>query len=551
MASAEETRAAEGARPGGWLRTAFALAFLWLLYSAPGAVTAGDWRLLRLPLEGVALALLLAAVPPRIARPLLWPLAVLAALAGLLQILDRATAALLGRPLNPVLDLELLPKLAELVQGAIGTPAALALLLASLLLLVALLAGTRWALGAFARLQAPRLALPALALLLIAWQLPANAGLPGPVSAHLTPTLAEQGRRTLAMLNERSTFGAAAARDPLAEAPPADPFARLGGADLLVVFIESYGRAAVEDPRYAETTRAALERLEEAAESRGFAAATGWSRAPTIGGQSWLAHASFLSGLWVDNQIRYAVLVGSGRRLLPHFLEGAERGGERESVLVMPAIVRHWPEAGFMGFQRRYFAEDLGYAGAPYNWVTMPDQYTLSAFETRERSGGGAPLFALLALISSHAPWTPIAPVLDDWDAIGDGEIFSRWADEGDPPEVLWRDPDQVREHYALSIDYVLRSLAGYLEWKGERPFLMIALGDHEAGGIVAGPEATRDVPVHLFASDPEFLEPFAEWGYTRGTRPDPEGQVTPMDAFRDFLLQAYSGRAAEAATRP
>lgn len=547
MASVQETRAAQRPRPGGWFRATLALAFLWLLYSLPGALTAGDWRLLRLPLEAVVLALLLAALPPRIARPLLWPLAALAALAALLQVLDRATAALLGRPLNPVLDLELLPKLAELVEGAIGTPAALALLLATLLLLVALPLGTRWALGVFAGLRAPRLTLPALALVLIAWQLPPNAGLPGPLSAHLTPTLADQGRRTLAMLNERATFGATAASDPLAEAPPAGPFSRLGEADLLVVFIESYGRAAVEDPRYADTTQAALERLAEAAESRGFAAATGWSRAPTIGGQSWLAHASFLSGLWVDNQIRYAVLVASERRLLPHFLEG----GERESVLVMPAIVRPWPEADFMGFRRRHFAADLGYAGAPYNWVTMPDQYTLAAFEKRERDGSSPPLFALLALISSHAPWTPIAPVLDDWDAIGDGAIFSRWADEGDPPEVLWRDPERVREHYALSIDYVLRSLAGYLEWKGERPFLMIALGDHEAGGIVAGPDATRDVPVHLFASDPEFLEPFAEWGYTQGTRPDPEGQVTPMDAFRDFLLQAYSDNTAEAATRP
>lgn len=547
MASAQETRAAEGTRPGGWLQAALALAFLWLLYSLPGAATAGDWRLLRLPLEALLLAALLVALPRRIARPLVWPLALLAAFAALLQILDRVTAALLGRSLNPVLDLELLPKLAELVQGAVGTPAALALLLACLLLLAALLLATRWSLGVLARLRAPRLALPALALTLIAWQLPGSAGLPSPVSAHLTPTLLDQGRRTLAMLDERATFGATAARDPLAEAPPADPFARLGEADLLVVFIESYGRAAVEDPRYADTTRAALDRLQAAAETRGFAAATGWSRAPTIGGQSWLAHASLLSGLWVDNQIRYAVLVSSGRRLLPHFLEGSGR----ESVLVMPAIVRAWPEADFMGFQRRYFADDLGYAGAPYNWVTMPDQYTLAAFETRERAAGGPPLFAMLALISSHAPWTPIAPVLDDWDAIGDGAVFSRWADEGDPPEVLWRDPERVREHYALSIDYVLRSLAGYLEWKGERPFLMIALGDHEAGGIVAGPEASRDVPVHLFASDPEFLEPFAEWGYIEGTRPDPEGQVTPMDAFRDFLLEAYSGSTAEAATRP
>ena len=34
-----------------------------------------------------------------------------------------------------------------------------------------------------------------------------------------------------------------------------------------------------------------------------------------------------------------------------------------------------------MGFDRILAAADLGYRGLPFNWVTMPDQFTLAAFD--------------------------------------------------------------------------------------------------------------------------------------------------------------------------
>lgn len=42
------------------------------------------------------------------------------------------------------------------------------------------------------------------------------------------------------------------------------------------------------------------------------------------------------------------------------------------------------------GYDQIYAADNLGYAGTPFYWVTMPDQYTLSAFQTRERKPGHA-----------------------------------------------------------------------------------------------------------------------------------------------------------------
>src|SRR3546814_10947938 len=89
-----------------------------------------------------------------------------------------------------------------------------------------------------------------------------------------------------------------------------------------------------------------------------------------VGGQSWRAHGSVLSGLWIDDQRRYDSLMASDRRTLVH---GFRRAGWR-TVAAMPAITMPWPEGDYFGFDTVYAAADLGYRGDHFNWGTMPDQ---------------------------------------------------------------------------------------------------------------------------------------------------------------------------------
>jgi len=521
-------------RLAGALWPGAALALLWLLYSLPGTVTSGDGRMLQLPVEPFLAAALLMLAGPGPRRSWVLPLASVAGLAGVVQILDQALGHGLGRPLNPVLDAALAPRLVELATGAVG-PWITALIVAGLVLaLLGLFLALAWA-GAV--LAAPGRRAAGLGLLLVTlggWQLGAS----GPFSAHLGPTLAAIAERSAESWQDRRRFARELARAPFGPAPQPRP--ALEGHDVIVVFIESYGRQALADARYTPEVRPALDRLEAAAGAADLALRSGWAEAPTIGGQSWLSHASFLSGLAVTNQIRHGMLMEDPPPLLSHIFAGA---GWR-SVLVMPAITRPWPEAGRLGFEVRRFADDLGYAGAPYNWVTMPDQYTLHAFEEGERRGeegerrGEAPpLFAMLALISSHAPWTPLPPVLDDWSRIGDGRLFSRWADAGDPPEILWLDRARVRQQYAKAVAYSLRSLAAYLEHMRDGPFLMIAMGDHEAGAIVSGAGRRSIVPVHLIASDPGLLDGLAPEGFVAGAVPEAEAPVRPMRRLGRMIL--------------
>ena len=125
------------------------------------------------------------------------------------------------------------------------------------------------------------------------------------------------------------------------------------------------------------------------------------------------------------HQYHYDLLVQSERLTLIRAFAAA---GHR-SIAVKPAITRRWLAGERLGYARVYAAADLGYQGPPYSWVTMPDQFTLAALE-RLRQAGGPPLFAEVSLISSHAPWTPLPVLLDDWSAIGDGRIYERWLDE-------------------------------------------------------------------------------------------------------------------------
>ena len=131
--------------------------------------------------------------------------------------------------------------------------------------------------------------------------------------------------------------------------------------------------------------------------------------------------------------------------------------------------------------------------------------------------------------------------MLEDWAAIGDGSVFSRWADEGDPPEVVWRDAERVRMQYTRAIDYVLGVLASYAANFVDDRTLLILVGDHQPAPLITGEGASRDVPIHVIGGDPALLAPFVARGFAPGMRPPADAPATRMDGFRDFFLEAFS----------
>ena len=306
---------------------------------------------------------------------------------------------------------------------------------------------------------------------------------------------------------------------------------------MIFAFVESYGRSSIDNPTYAPTTVAALVEIGAKLEAGDLVARSAWLTSPTVGGQSWLAHSTLLSGLWVDSQGRYGALMSSRRKTL---LRLAAENGWR-SVGIMPAITQPWPEASFYGYTEVLAAKDLGYKGLPFNWVTMPDQYTWSAFERMELAPADrTPVFAEVALISSHAPWTPI-PWLVPWEAVGDGGIFDMQASAGDTPEKVWSDHDRVRDQFRQAVDYALRTIGEFALRRADTAPLIVVLGDHQPAPFVSGADTNRDVPVHVIG-DAATIAALDGWGWADGMVADAVSPVWRMDMFRDRFLSAFSG---------
>ncbi|TPE47569.1 LTA synthase family protein [Amaricoccus solimangrovi] len=517
------------------------IALLWLGLILPdraAEIAPGALAVFPLELPPVLLGLMLLRGRALTAARLLLA-AVLVALAAL-RGADIAAYAAFARPFNPALDGELIPAAARLSAGTIGTPLTLLLCLALAAAILGLGLALWWAAGRVARLGPARgrarAGLAALFLLALVPPALALAGRPAPLGdARATRLAAEHLRDTLAARADLARFRREAARDPYAATPPAAILPALAGHDIFVVFVESYGRTALENPLYRPATEARLAAAEGELARAGLAARSGWLTAPMIGGQSWFAHGTLLSGLRIDSQARYGALIASPRLTFPRL---ARRAGWR-SVAVMPAITLAWPEARYFGYDTVLVAKDLGYRGEPFNWVTMPDQFTLASFERQALDPAPRPpVIAEIALISSHAPWTPIPPLIP-WAEVGDGTVFDRWATTGESPEVLWRDPEKVRAQYGRAIDYALATTFSFAARRAGTAPLLIVLGDHQPAEFVSGGIGGQDVPVHVIGP-PELVDRLAGWGWTPGLRPAAAVAPRPMAAFRDRFLAAF-----------
>ena len=510
-------------------------------WAAPGMVPT-----LWIALESLALVVLFAFLPRRgWSLALALGVALLVVVTGLIGLGDATARMSLSRPLNLYLDAQLLSAVFNLLTGTMGRGVAV---LAGIGAVVVPL-GVAAVLG---HLLAPPKRVPRLVggtragaatvvvILLLGVGVRASDRASAAVGFPGVRLLVDQTRFFAALQAEREAFTAELTERTEGFSDTPGLFDRLGGSDVLLAFVESYGMTALDDPRYAPVVRPRLQELEERLEAAGLHVATGSLVAPSQGGQSWLGHASVLSGLWLGNQMRYDLLLSSGRTTL---VDDFRSAGYRTAAL-MPAITLAWPEGVLFRYDEIYAFDDIGYAGPPLNWVTMPDQFTWSFLEhsVRDADTDRKPLFAEIGLISSHAPWTPILPVLDEWDGIGDGSVFEPWRDVGEQPEDLWRDADRVREHYAMSIDYALHAMIGYAERYVGSDALLIVLGDHQPAPLITGDGVPRTVPVHVISGDPDLVRPFLDWGFRPGAFPDPEVDPLGMDYFRPWFVGAFSG---------
>jgi hypothetical protein len=496
------------------------------------------------PLEalvGVAILLLL----PVWARPAIATLfGVAVGLLALMKLLDMGLLGILGRPFNPVVDWGLLEDGMRFLAGAIGALPAIGCLAAVVVFSTVVIIVMTWSVQRLSRSLARHDAVVTRTVIVVAALWLAAAVLeiqvvPGvPLASESSAMyLKDRGLARNAEIRgqqESATLGAA---DPFASTPSDELLTALRGKDVIVCFVESYGRSAVEDPEFAPGVNAVLDAGNQQLRSRGFDSRSAFLTSSTLGGGSWLAHGTFLSGLWTDSQQLYDELQSSQRLTLTRAFR---RAGWR-TVAVMPGNDAPWQQSEFLGYDRAYDAKDLGYRGPRFSWASMPDQYTLFRFERTEHAATNRqPVMAEITLVSSHAPWEPV-PRLVDWTNMGDGSVFDGMARTDDPPQaILTRPPGRVQADYGVAIEYSLSSLISYVQTYGDKNLVLIVLGDHQPSPIVTGYGVSRDVPISIVTQDQSVLNRISSWGWHDGLKPGPQAPVWRMDAFRDRFLTAF-----------
>jgi hypothetical protein len=342
-----------------------------------------------------------------------------------------------------------------------------------------------------------------------------------------------------AELRDRAVFNRALAHDPYAATPGSDLLRDLRGKDVLLVFVESYGRVAVDGTWFAPSVNRTLASSTAQLGAMGYSARSGWLRSPTFGGISWLAHSTLQTGLWIDSQQRYdSVLSGDRFNLSQAF----QRAGWR-TVSDIPSDDGAWEQGRrFYGFQHMYNSRNVGYVGPRFSYARIPDQYTFKEFAERELQGHARkPVMGEIDLVSSHTPWTPL-PKMVPWNQIGDGSVYDGMHPAHSSLLDLIGGPDQQR-NYARSIRYSLRSLVSFVRHAQDKKLVMVVLGDHQPNTNVSGTGVSHDVPISLVAHDPSVLQHISGWGWTSGLRPDAHVPVLPMDRFRDRFLKAFGSR--------
>jgi hypothetical protein len=502
----------------------------------------------RLPLEPLLLLAVLLAVPPRLA-PLRAALAVTAGcllgLVAVLKLLDMGFIAAMNRPFDPLIDWRYAGSLVDLVRDSVGDGPGTALLLLAAVVVVALLVLVPLAVVRISRVAVTRrrAAWRVISALAASWLLLSVLDVPvgsAPVATRDTSSYVYGTvSRIPSELRDQREFETAARRDPLGAVPPRELLAGLRGKDVLLVFVESYGRVALEDPSLAPGVRAVLERGDGQLDEAGFDSRSAFLTSPTFGALSWLAHATLQSGLWVDSQQRYDVLVTSPRLTLSRLFG---RAGWR-TVADVPANDRDWPQGEFYGFDRVYDSRNVGYRGPRFGYPTMPDQYTLDAFHRLELADADRrPVMAEIDLITSHAPWSR-TPRMVDQASVGDGSVFLGMPEQLPSESDIWPSPERVRAAYGDSIEYSLTALLTFISTYGDDDLVVVMLGDHQPATIVSGHDAGRDVPVTLLSRDAGVLARTSGWGWEEGLLPSSGAPVWRMDAFRDRFVAAYRGR--------
>ena len=449
--------------------------------------------------------------------------------------------ALYGRPINLYWDSQHLPKVAAMLADVGPWWLVGALVLGIVAVLAALVALIGWCLATVSRSlrsAVGRRVVGALGGVVVgtyvlsqvfAWPARYHYSLP------VTATYLQQARFVFAAAT------ADANRDLPSVPLPKSDFGRLEGDDVLLMFLESYGAVTYDEPAIARVVAPARDELAHAAAETGRHIVSAYASSPTFGGGSWLAHASFMSGVEVRDSGDYMLLLTQERDT---WAKQAKAAGYR-AIAVMPGMKSAWPEGAFYGFDSILDELALEYRGPDFGWWRIPDQFSLARvaqFESHDDSR--RPLLTFFPTINTHIPFLPVPPYQADWQRVAEAEPY--------PPEDViaslapMPDWEALGGPYADSFVYTFTYLSGYLRQRPAADEILVLIGDHQPAASVAGVGARWEVPVHVITHRRDIAAALLAAGFVEGVALAPlQRPIATLPEISALLLETFAGEQA------
>ncbi len=329
-------------------------------------------------------------------------------------------------------------------------------------------------------------------------------------------------------------------RSELPESPPLDSdLELLGGAEVKVLFLESYGATTYERDDLFKVIHPARQRLQQAANAQGRQVLSAFVKAAAFGGASDLSHLSFLSGIDLTDPIRHDLLITTDR---PTITDTFEKAGYR-TIGLYPAMSWDWPEVSFYSFDHYLDAPSLDYRGPKFGLWWLPDQFSMARIdEMYPPDPDGKPRFLFYPTITTHIPFRPTPPYQTDWSLVTSDKPYSEEATAKAMADTIdWHD---LFKGYISTIRYTFEWLAGYQALPQPRESVLILLGDHQPAGGITGPNATWNVPVHIITSNETIAERLRTNGFSDGVNPRQESLAHISDLPLILLSVFDSGQA-------
>jgi phosphatidylglycerophosphate synthase len=517
--------------------TLLALAVVWAALVAPvrpWLFTPGSF--VRLPLEGLVVVGLALALPSRARRVVPWLVGPAVGLLVLLKLLDLGFFIALDRPFNAVEDWTYLSIGAGTVHDMLGRKDADVAVAGGIAAGLAALVIPALAVSHLTRVairhrgRSMRAVGVLTAVWAICWVLGVQVSGAGVASTSATHLAVDEVNTVQADLRNQERFSLLVDRPDAYRYTPADRLLKgLRGKDVLLAFVESYGKIAVQGEPFSPDIDAVVDAGTVALRADGFSSRSGWLTSPTFGGGSWLADSTLQSGLWVNTPGRYSKLIASNHLSLA---AAFRRAGWR-TVADVPATHGAWPEGhSFYHYDKVWDRENLGYRGPRFGFSTMPDQYALEELQKLELAKRHRPpVFSEIFLTSSHEPWAHVPPLIA-WDRLGNGSIFKRLP-------IDRTGLTDTQQGYAKSIKYTLGALYAFVERYGTKNTVLIVLGDEQPSRVAEQPSG-HDVPITIISHDPNVIGRLTSWGWTNGMLPGATAPVWQESAFRNRFLDAF-----------